>query len=678
MVKMHMNTNARIVSKVLTRNKNTFYALKELINNSIQANATSININLIPSEKEESDWQYHKIERIQIIDNGQGVPYTKFPKSILEIATDNKPNGFGVGRFSGLQIGSNMRISTVGYEKSENIFTRTNVEFDISQFEKDDLSTIDFYVDHEKMPFPATCGYEVEIFNLFSNREKCSPRNKLGTDFLPENFSLKLFQHYPLYIFEGKVQFVVNGNKLKRSDFVKSTPKLQKVTYTDPFGKEHEIRLQYFNLKLEEAKVRIFVQCNNGDIQSTALELAYNSMWYAPSMGTQYILIESDYLSQDFVDNSILGGLNNDWQALSQFLKRTIDEFFKKDNSKFTSFIKKLKEDKHYPFSSEEASLVPLAASVFEQSAFILEEDLHLLNRNDSNRALIYLLLRKVIDDGDLSFIINHVVGLSKKSRCSLIDLLDKTNLEEIINFSSRIANKLQSLELLEKIVLSETDKHIELYKKVANTIFKNSWILGDEYLSSIPTQPQQGITNVLEGLFSKYIPQKVTKKYTAITGCKPSVRKLISQITFNERRLDYNKKELSVVIIFAPAIQVGQPETVCIESFLYELGNNNEYSKTNTMFKIYFIASKLDAFARQKINTSTSEHFVYPNMNSGNDNIRSYLMDWASLIEYNREKLSCAAETLKTNRIDVETAFLQEYPDLFEGKSKAQLRIIK
>ena len=71
MVKMHMNTNARIVSKVLTRNKNTFYALKELINNSIQANATSININLIPSEKEESDWQYHKIERIQIIDNGQ-------------------------------------------------------------------------------------------------------------------------------------------------------------------------------------------------------------------------------------------------------------------------------------------------------------------------------------------------------------------------------------------------------------------------------------------------------------------------------------------------------------------------------------------------------------------------------------------------------------------------------
>ena len=75
-----MNTNARIVSKVLTRNKNTFYALKELINNSIQANATSIEINIIPSGKNDSDWQYNPVETIQIFDNGYGVPFSNFRK----------------------------------------------------------------------------------------------------------------------------------------------------------------------------------------------------------------------------------------------------------------------------------------------------------------------------------------------------------------------------------------------------------------------------------------------------------------------------------------------------------------------------------------------------------------------------------------------------------------------
>lgn len=38
--RMHMNTNARLVSKVLTKNKNTFYALKELINNLSFASST--------------------------------------------------------------------------------------------------------------------------------------------------------------------------------------------------------------------------------------------------------------------------------------------------------------------------------------------------------------------------------------------------------------------------------------------------------------------------------------------------------------------------------------------------------------------------------------------------------------------------------------------------------------
>lgn len=64
--------------------------------------------------------------------------------------------------------------------------------------------------------------------------------------------------------------------------------------------------------------------------------------------------------------------------------------------------------------------------------------------------------------------------------------------------------------------------------------------------------------------------------------------------------------------------------------------------------------------------------------MNPDSDGIRAYLMDWASLIEHNRDKFSCAAEALKMKRIDVETTFLQEYPDLFERKNTAQLRIVK
>lgn len=676
--KMHMNTNARIVSKVLTRNRNTFYALKELINNSIQADSSCIKINLLPSEKSSDDVSYNPIERIQIIDNGRGVPYSRFRKSILELATDNKPDGCGVGRFSGLQIGRNMRISTVGYDEDFKIFTRTNVSFDATQFEKDDLTTIEFNVENETLSDFTSCGYNVEILNLYSNEITCAKKNRLGSEFRPESFPLKIFEHYPLYIFNETIKFIINGHTLNRTDFVVETPKLQHVTFTDSFGKSHEIRLQYFNLKLNDSKVRLFVQCKNGDVQSTALELTYNSMWYSPSMGAQYVLIESEYLTWDFIDNCAWGDLNKEWQKFAQFLKNSIDDFYKKNNSKYTSFIEKLKTDKYYPYTPEESSSGSLSSVFFEQSAFIVEEDLKLLNNDNSNRSLIYLLLRKVIDDGNLSFIIKHIMGLSKQSKTQLIGLLDKTNLEEVINFSTQIANKLQTLELLEKIVLSETEKHINIYQEVSKTIFRNSWLMGEEYANSIPTPPQQHIIDLLENLFATYIPAKASKKTNLVEGSKTSVKRLTSQTTYNERRLDYGKKEISAIVILAPSIQVSQYETSCIDRFLYALGSNNGYSKENIVFKIYFIASKLDDFARQRINKAVSERFVYPNMNPDSDGIRAYLMDWASLIEHNRDKLSCAAEALKMKRIDVETTFLQEYPDLFERKNTAQLRIIK
>lgn len=677
--KMHMNTNARIVSKVLTRNKNTFYALKELINNSIQAHATCININLIPSNHDEEDWQYKPIETIQVSDNGYGVSFSNFHKSILEIATDNKEDGYGVGRFSGLQIGRNMHISTIGYDDELKKYTETKVDFDVSQFKKNDISSIDFFVEHDILTNNASCGYNIEIRNLYSNEINCANKNKLGNEFLLKNFPLKLFEHYPLYIFNEKIRFIVNGHTLNRSEFINEMPHLQKAAFIDNFGKEHEVRFQYFSLKLKEPKIRIFIQCSNGDILSTALELMYNSMWYSQSMGTQYILIDSDYLSQDFIDNCALEEFNKEWQKFAQFLKNKIDDFYKKNNSKYKSFIKKLKTDKYYPYTSEEASSLSFSSQFFEQSAFIIEDDLKLLSKDDAHRALIYMLLRKVIDDGNISFIINHVMGLSKQSQTRLIDLLDKTNLEEVINFSTQIANRLQTLDLLDKIVLSEVEKHVSLYPEVSKIIFRNSWILGDEYVNSISINPPQHIVSILNDLYTQYIPSKTTKKLNnCIEGCKPSIKKIHTQIVYNEKPLDYGKKEISCAILFSPALEIGQNETSCIDSFLYYLANHNGYPKEKFVFKIYFIASRLSDFARKKINVLTSERFVYPNMNSEGNDIRAYLMDWASLIEYNRDKLSCASETLKMNRIDVETTFLQEYPEMFERKNTAHLRIVK
>lgn len=681
--KMKLGTNARLISKVLTKYRDTFYALKELINNSLYAKATRIDINFIPSECDEDSVCFKPINKIQVWDNGYGVSYSAFRKSIMEIATDNKADGYGIGRFSALQIGKQMHISTVGYDSLSEHFTKTEVDFDIQQFEKDDLQTKEFEVKTTQFPDTQNTYYKVEITNLYHNEPGCDRKNKLSKEFSKEEFPQKLFESYPLYIFEGKVKFFFNGIELKRSDFTTEEPSVKRVSYTDVFGKKHDVTFKYYSLSLPEPKLRLFLQCNDGCINYTALEFTYNSNWYAPSLGTQFIIIESNYLTRDFCDNYDLAHLNNkEWQSFSIFLKKEIDEHYKKDNVKFTKFIERLQQDKSYPYSQAEMTRHSLSIDLFNQSAFIIEDDLKILETGINNKKLIYSLLRKVIDDGNVSFIIEHVMGLSKESKEKLMDLLDKTNLEAVVNYASSIAQKEQTLEMLNKITVSELNKHTEQYKEISKLLSRNMWLFGEQYADTIAKEPDEDICRVLDQLFKGNMSYKSQKKYNnVLEGCKPKVKSLSAMAFYSERKLAADYKEVLCVVMLAPSIEVNQYDLAQIDNYIYQLEKDNTIVKDGVRFSIHFIVSVLGDFAKSQLNSSnlnSSEPFLYKKISQNGNDIKAYLIEWRQLVKCNKEKLSYASTSLKMNKIDVESTFMQEYSGLLEKKNLGQLHIVK
>lgn len=254
-----MGTNARIISKVLTKYRNTFYALKELINNSIMAKSTRIEISFVPNGTEDM-LQYRPVNEIAIIDNGVGVPYSDFYKSIMEVATDNKADGLGIGRFGGLQIGKKMTIETVAYDSICRAYTKTAVSISLDDFQGDDLSNKEFVVKREILKKATNSYYKVHISDLYHYDSDCPLKNKLVSEFVSvDDFSNKLFQHYPLYIFDEKVTFFVNGRELNRMDFAVDTPQRKVIEYTDTEGRIHNIIFYYYSLKLEDNKIRLFL-----------------------------------------------------------------------------------------------------------------------------------------------------------------------------------------------------------------------------------------------------------------------------------------------------------------------------------------------------------------------------------------------------------------------------------
>ena len=112
--KMKITAHGSLLSNVFTRKITPFHALKELVNNSLAAESKNITISI--KERQLPSTLFPVIAEIEVLDDGYGVPYSQFKDIIMKVATRSKADGLGVGRFSALQLGRVVEISTVAYD----------------------------------------------------------------------------------------------------------------------------------------------------------------------------------------------------------------------------------------------------------------------------------------------------------------------------------------------------------------------------------------------------------------------------------------------------------------------------------------------------------------------------------------------------------------------------------
>lgn len=185
-----ITTNTRVIKSHFTKYGDTFKAFKELINNSIQANARNIRIDI---KYDDSLTCKSSIEKITVIDDGHGVSKNNFKNTILEIGTNVKEKGQGIGRFSSFQIGELMKIDTLAFDEKENKFSKVLFGIDTTDLEDISLENIDLKVDYDYLDGKNhNSYYKVEIENLHHNiQTKPLNKNKITSNFLEKKYRSK-------------------------------------------------------------------------------------------------------------------------------------------------------------------------------------------------------------------------------------------------------------------------------------------------------------------------------------------------------------------------------------------------------------------------------------------------------------------------------------------------------
>lgn len=683
--KMKMTASGRLLSNVFTRKITPFHALKELINNSLAANSKNITISF--KEKQLPSTLFPVIAEIEILDDGYGVPYSEFKDIIMKVATRTKTEGLGVGRFSALQIGRVVEISTTAYDPAIKKYTNTKVTLDAASLENEDLDTKVFEVPHTELDNAETY-YKVCITSLYDNDSDCSKRNKLGKDFTREVLPRKLFENYPEEIYKGKVKFNVWGEDIDKNDYCIEEPGQTTAKYVDPQGKEHDIRIKFYSLKVKNITSKIFLQGVVGGYKTTVQEFSYSSNWILPEDGAQLIYVESDAITSDLCANFSLEAFGiKDWTLFQAALKEALDSHYKRGDTKYANFISQLQQDKYYPFALDERNEDSISVNIFNRSAFIIEGEQQLLTNKDDSRELVYTLLKKVIEDGNTKFLVENIMNLTKENKKKLVELLDITNLDSIVRFSSEIVSRKSELSFIRSVTCNSNSKTVDARKVLGAILFRNLWMIAEHYHAEQFKILEPHMAEPVDKFYKSFLDYKPSKKDgNLLEDCPRSRRTIPNQYVCEERIIGHNKNEVLFIDVRAPHFCLTQLELNRFEQFAYELEKSSEVPQAGYCYKLYMICNKMSDLLASSLGSRRTikedgmgeEPFFYNKLDMNGKEIRLYVLAWDELFHLNEGKLTSQSRTLELRAVNAQAKFVQSYNDLMDTKSKSIMKQVK
>jgi hypothetical protein len=668
-----LSTHGRVVKDLLTRYRDTFTAFCELLNNSLQAKATRIDLVI-----DYTGNSIHKapFTRIELTDNGIGVAASEFEDKILLIGTNVKKDGQGVGRFGALQLGEKMTIDTLAFDPAGHHYTRLHFPLDSSTISST-LSKVNLEYDVEIEKKKVNPYYKVTIEKLHHHRQGKVPlKNKISEKFRSEAIRQAIFEKYPLQVFHREVQFTVNGAALDPADFVIGKPTLKKTLYVDQKGTEHPFDIHFYQVTSTLNKVKVFFYVDNAGIKSVAHEFTYSSDWYTPDLGTWFIYLDSPFFNSDLFRNIDLDSLGDEEiKNLKEFIKDIVNDFFKANNKRFEKFITGLEKDSAYPTSFAS----PMAQSrelLFQKIAYIVEDEYKLLDqKNEKIRGLFYSLVDKALANGHVEEVFTKVVRLSDANMQKFHQLLAQTELENIIAFSSAVAAKLEFIDFLYQLTYGDIAGVLLERSQLHKIIEKELWLFGEAYNGCPHLWSDKQLGNILEELRNKYFDYQPTKEDENLISEVQGLENITDLFFFNEKVLDTEDREIMVVELKSPRCAIGKKELQQIDEYAFTVESYPGLPRENTRYKFILVSSRLTPYAKSKMKSSREKYkvpFLYDR--KADKNIEVWVVEWAELIELNKRKLGYLSSRLEVKNRSVKEKFEAEYGAIINEKVAARL----
>lgn len=344
-----------------------------------------------------------------------------------------------------------------------------------------------------------------------------------------------------------------------------------------------------------------------------------------------------------------------DFARVLEHIRDQLTDYFRfRQAEKSGELIQDLKDAGVYPYEGDPKDEIERQErQVFDIATHAVASYSRDFKKADNPLKKITLgLLREAVSHNpeSVSRILRAVFNLPKVRQDEFSQLLEKTELGNIISTSSLIANRIVALKVLSEVVFEP--KHRRSIKERGELdvlIRDNTWIFGEGFHFAMA---EAGLTKIMQ----RVSDELALKRAKGAKGRKPDGK--IGRIdSFMGRVVPHgnpNHREFLLIELKRPSLVVGRKEVDQLEDYVNAILAQPDFINTSTNWNFYLVSSEYNDVVKERITQENRPAGLLIDK----PNHKVWVKSWAELVRDAESRLKFVQDQL---RIDVSAEEIQD-----------------
>jgi hypothetical protein len=343
-----------------------------------------------------------------------------------------------------------------------------------------------------------------------------------------------------------------------------------------------------------------------------------------------------------------------DFARVLEYVRDQLTDYFRhRQAEKSGELIQDLKDAGVYPYEGDPRDEVERRErQVFDIATHAVASYSRDFKKADNPLKKITLgLLREAVSHNpeSVSRILRAVFNLPKIRQDEFSQLLDKTELGNIISASSLVANRIVALKVLSEMVFDP--KHRRTIKERGELdilIRDNTWIFGEHFHFTLA---EAGLTKIMGRVSEDLATKRSKKKIRKPDGTVGRIDSFMGRMVPHGEE---NHREYLLVELKRPSITVGRKELDQLEDYVGAILDQPDFKNTLTTWNFFLVSTEYDKRLEERITQKERP----PGLFIEKANYRVWVKSWAELIRECESRIHFVQEKLQ---IEVSNDEIQE-----------------